>query len=311
MAKKAGKIKQQHYVPQEAHLRRWANPDSQVWEFDKTTQQARKNRTKNVAQEGYFYDITSEPDDPQPGEHLLQEVEGRFKEAVDTLLGEAETVGIRYELRSKLAPYIAVQFLRTREIRNMVVQSTDALLRQVRDAVMAQKFPDLNPDDIEVSLKASGQSLMHARLLFNEGTIGRAAAILEAHYWILGTNRTSNALYTADHPVAVHETIQDPLYSNAGIASPGGEIAFPLSPRHVLVMLERTRHERCAPFDLKCIRLEGPQVEYYNSLQVVHSTRSVISSADDFDLARKVCAANPDVCDPNRQRISVTQISRG
>jgi hypothetical protein len=94
------KVKQQHYVPR-SYLRRWANSRDQIWVIDKSTQQAFETHVKNVAQERYFYDINpehlKEPDDSQPGESLLQMVEGDFKEAVDELLGDAETVGIRPE----------------------------------------------------------------------------------------------------------------------------------------------------------------------------------------------------------------------
>ena len=47
-----------------------------------------------------------------------------------------------------------------------------------------------------------------------------------------------------------------------------------------------------------------------NSMQIVQSYQRVFASADDFDLARRVCETSPEQCDPKRERFVRSQNSR-
>ena len=51
--------------------------------------------------------------------------------------------------------------------------------------------------------------------------------------------------------------------------------------------------------------LSAEQVRDYNSLQVMRSGQRVFCGDEDFDLAREVCAAHPEIRDPNWPRVRV------
>jgi hypothetical protein len=82
-------------------------------------------------------------------------------------------------------------------------------------------------------------------------------------------------------------------------------LVFPLDSRHVLLMLERTHFADWRKHDNRGIVLSADQVRGYNGLQVMRSSQRVFCANDDFDLAREVCAAHPEVRDPNRPRVRV------
>ena len=95
------------------------------------------------------------------------------------------------------------------------------------------------------------------------------------------------------------------MRSYQGIGSPGVEIRFPLSPRHALILRERTVHQEDARLDGRPVELTPQDVANHNLQQVMQSTRQVYSLEEDFQPAAAVCARRPDICDPNREYMKV------
>jgi Protein of unknown function (DUF4238) len=129
------------------------------------------------------------------------------------------------------------------------------------------------------------------------------SAILQSHIWLVGLNHTSHGLYTSDHPVVRLPHLTHSFLGNAGLGSPGIEIALPLSSTHILFLWERRYFNAYAKLEGKCIELEEANVEHYNSAQVKQSHRQIYCAHDDFDVAREVCRRWPRVCSPDRDRV--------
>jgi hypothetical protein len=130
--------------------------------------------------------------------------------------------------------------------------------------------------------------------------------ILLDHAWIIGVNKTSTPLYTSDNPVVKWGHFKSPILSYDGFASPGIEIAFPLTPNFILLIFDRgVFPEMAARLDNKVSQLNEENVTYYNSLQVLQSFRQVYCSTRNFDLAEEMCADDPQISDLTKRRVEV------
>ena len=130
---------------------------------------------------------------------------------------------------------------------------------------------------------------------------------LRVHIWMVTLNhRAPQLLYTSDTPVVLqsHNKSIGPggVPLGVGLGSPYIEIAFPLDPKHVLIMFDRVGFKEHTYLDCRCVRLDASNISYYTSLQVLRSYRQVYAPVDDFDLARDVCERFRGVRDPGRKR---------
>src|SRR5260221_10561198 len=131
------------------------------------------------------------------------------------------------------------------------------------------------------------------------------AEILRHHIWYVGINNTPYPFWTSDNPVVRHAHNKEPFRSNWGLASPGIEIAFPLTPKYVLIMAERSYFSHYAQLEGTAYLLRKENVTFYNSMQVNDSFQQIYSSKSDFSLAVKMCRRNPELTSPNRPRVLV------
>ncbi len=128
---------------------------------------------------------------------------------------------------------------------------------------------------------------------------------LARHLWVIGINESEHPLYTSDHPVVRRGNKHVNGSPLTGANDPGIEFAFPLDSRHILLILERTHFAICAQFDRRSVRLPPEMIRDYKELQVLRSNQRIYCANDDFDLAREVCTAHPEICDPKRSRVVV------
>jgi hypothetical protein len=118
---------------------------------------------------------------------------------------------------------------------------------------------------------------------------------------VLWENLTRQPLYTSDHPVVTKAYLPVPGRSFTGLRSPGIEVAFPLSSRHLLAMYERTHFFRMAPHHERVLLLTAVDVDHYNALQVRQSHRQVYCEKDEFDQARGSAPGSPRCAPPTGQ----------
>lgn len=129
---------------------------------------------------------------------------------------------------------------------------------------------------------------------------------LNKHIWYIGVNRINKDIYTSDNPIVSIEYKFDPNISNGGIASPGIEIAYPLSNELCLIMKERIYHKIYEKYEMKYKLLSEDEIQLYNYSQVLQSYRCVFSKDNGFELAAKVLKSNPRLSDINRMRTEVS-----
>lgn len=96
-------------------------------------------------------------------------------------------------------------------------------------------------------------------------------------------NKTNGLFYTSDNPIALRGHEKTDHLHGVGLSTPGVEIAYPLSPDLILVMVDGEYHKHVQPKDRRYFeisRLEN--IMYYNSLTTFNAQRFVISMDDSF-----------------------------
>ena len=171
-----------------------------------------------------------------------------------------------------------------------------------------QREPQLPLDENSFDLEMTDKErvLTHARAVLDNELRDQIAEIIFQHYWMILENPFQTAFITSDHPVCNHGTISHPTRSMQGLASLGAEILFPLSPKHLLLIVEKRAFPHAAEIDGQMKMIDSPDnVIYYNHWQVRHAFRFLYSAVDDFSLARSMIEESPELANPRNRRVGV------
>lgn len=300
----------QHYVPQ-TYLRRFTNSAGQIWVFDKATSREFQTNVRNVGSERRFYDseeLKKITGDRQFIEKHLSNLEGLYEErssAIIDSLNADKFKEIKARDRHFLAAYMVVQMLRTKETRIMHQQMTKALfaIQQQADCTSNTEAP-LDSELIDGMSVDDFSRAVHNRSLLNAVGIQQMASILYRHIWVIQEAYQSEEFITSDHPFTKRGHITNAWRSMNGIASKGIEISFPLSPRYLLTLVERTHFAKMHIFDGRKLPLEcHDNMIYANQFQIKQSNRFIFSRNGDFSFTKLVLQEEPIHGDPNRKRI--------
>ena len=284
-------VKNQHYVPR-VYLEKFAFKGEQLHVFDKTASRSFPSSVKNVACEKFFYDIPEkylqEDAEFQVVEKHLSTMEGRFAPCRDSILSQIESGG-RFDprLKEEFADYLLLQMLRTKTHREQYLE----VGRMVQAVVRAN--PDLAKS---MELPEARISLEHVRMMFSpEFTSPMKRAIL-SHIWVIGINETEKSLYTSDSPVVRYPHVRHPLMGTNGVACVGIEIDFPLSPKHVLIVGERSYHRHMIRWENRAFPVADMNwILVLNQLQVNEAYRQVYSDQPDFSHAIELLQRFPQI----------------
>ena len=319
------RTKKQHYVPQTA-LRRFSEDGERISVFDKIRNEVRIANIRDVAQQRYFYDIPQEAIPPelegtldrQMIEHLLSGLEADFNNVVGQVIDKVSSRSIvrrflnAFLLRGKIVSrknkralcfFVALQYLRTREFRRTIqdgLEQFEAALRNRIPADQVENFFEGFRGVTDANIR-----MHHLSMMFDSEFVDGLTKMLYGHIMVIGKNLGQHSLYTSDNPMVRQPHRMHPFLGNAGIGSPGIEIAMPLSSNHILIFMERTHFAEWAKWDRKIVTLQPGHVEYYNSLQVKGCDRQVYCTEDDFDVAREFCRRWPRRCAEERRRVVV------
>ncbi len=315
-----GQHKKQHYV-QQSYLRRFSSDEKRIFVYDKVLQKSFQNAISDVAQESHFYRLPDnlktedgKPisiDDPLIVEKAFQRIESRANQDIQTLIELPAGASIPTETREDLSIFLAIQFLRTRAYRNLVVETAEKFIQALTRELIKENFGEESlkyTPKISFNDKAAG--LFQSQQIFGFVKLEEFAEVLHNHFWILLINDTGKPLYTSDNPVVIHTPLKDQLPA-VGIASPGIEIAFPLSSSRILTLADREIygfHE--SSFDGKIRELKADNVTYYNSLQVFDSERQIYCEKPNFALVEDMIKKNPDLSRTDRKRVDIKIVEK-
>ncbi len=266
-----------HYVPQ-FHLRRFAEANGRLWVWDKQNDRVFTVRPGQIAAETQFYRLTqyeADGHDPMTMEKQLAALEGEVAKITDQWLewlpnmSSLELMPIPRANRRIVALFLAVQYLRTRDMRELL----SALVKVDRGTA---------PTPQE-------ERELHTELMWNQDRIERLARRFRRSTWIFARNDTATPFMTSDNPIAFR-TVDNRQWLRTGVLSRSIYLLYPMSPRVVLYCYPRYGKFRSLirfPNAVSPVVLTDEMIESENSGQVFMASRFVISIQPQFDAERE------------------------
>jgi Protein of unknown function (DUF4238) len=142
----------------------------------------------------------------------------------------------------------------------------------------------------------------------------RAATEFAPHFankvCLLLETRMSDPFFVSDNPIALHNQNDFGPYGNLGLAVPGIEIYFPITPTLTLTFFEPSILERLDTLSrhgeelIRAAQTGGrahcanENVMFLNSLQVINASRFVMSVTKNFALATRMLEEKPHLRQP-------------
>lgn len=283
--------KKHHYVPQSL-LRGFAIPGTeQVHVFDKKAMRVYKGAIADVGAENRYNTLEIQGQSVN-AECAFNEHDTRLADLLRKLRAVGDLSCLTEDDRVQVAYAAAIQRLRVRLVRTTLAAFPQQL-RKIFEEAGAEYSPEVAPDLDENQIKA-----MSFRMLKDAERF--VPAFLKKH-WLLHTTTLEEPFWISDSPIV---TVNILPWGDTGLESRGVEIAWPISSTLVLsflcpsmsAKLERVAQKgaeylRSSP----TIRSNPDGVLFYNSLQVLQSSRYLYSATDEFRHARRILDENPAV----------------
>jgi len=312
------KTKKQHYVPR-CYLENFGVPGTyQINVYDKQSGSSRINSINDVASENYFYDVKFSDiftedlikelngigvsidnlDNEQYIEHYLAEtIEGDLSKLLSSIINKVKSITPWYiqncffiseEQKLNLSVCLAVQYIRTKSVREGMLESSDCMQQALENMNATQKLKD------SMIITKKDLKLIHGKMIFDTDNLFEMVKSFNSLVWILGINKTSKHFYTTDNPIGTKAHISHPFLSMGGLNSSGVEAFFPISPEIILIMYDGEYHKELINKDrMYWDNMVHENIEYYNSLAVMRSNRCVFSDNGDFALIEEMVKKNP------------------
>jgi hypothetical protein len=204
-------------------------------------------------------------------------------------------------LRPELAVMVALQLLRTNEQLQSMIELDEKLEKDIMGMVSKinqVRGTNFTAKDLEIAFNPAKTKLRHKMNLFDNQLLMDIAFTLANHIWVIAVNDTKIPFYTSDHPVAKKAHKTNDWRSNAGYASEGIEIVFPLTSKYVLHMYERSFHWTYTRYENQLVYAKRDHVTYCNHLQVYSSYRQVYCQVSEFDLVKTMIEEQPYLKNP-------------
>ncbi len=306
--------RKQHTVAQ-SYLKRFTADGTHIFAFNKPDGKVFNSNVVNVAQDAFFYDLpaevmikSAEAGGPkiQLMEKLLAAADNYAKKTIDDVLEEVKSRPISKDHRVALSTLMTLQFSRTPLNRQLLREGFEKGGLAIVKEMLHKRFPD-EAKHCEIGVEFDEESWVSTQVsqILDEDHMVKLAAAMQSLIWLFGVNRTIQPFYTSDHPIVRNAHCSSRGIPLTGFLAPGIEIAYPLSSKCILYMLDPRMFRKLAIMDGRLMLLDPHDIEHFNSLQVRRSFRQVYCEKDEFDQARGVCRKYPECCNPNRSRVEI------
>lgn len=281
-----------HYVPR-FYLKFFCDQSDRFWVWDKNSGKVFRTAPNKVAAGTHFYRVPQfigTEVDPLFLEKDLASLEAKASTILQICTVLLDTMEpLQYlqmddEERWVLSSFIAVQFLRTSEQRNILA------LFALKNGFYKDGFSQ------EEKLN------LHAQMLCSGGLVEDITQRLFDSIWIYARNRTATPFWTSDNPVAFKTGDNRMWLKGPGIFSSGSYVVFPITPSYVLYCKEPKYWSALSELDscLSPVDLTDEMVQHENAGQVFMATRHVLSISNEFSWANEfVKSIGTDIYAPN------------
>jgi len=331
---------QEHYVPQ-FYLRQFSTNDkkTKINVFDKRTRLIRLNQEiKKVACERYFYDIDWNNNDvikyygKQLGEkysfdnQVLEKIfETKIENPMSRIVSDLCSLPsvcnfngkrvswLNQKNKSILAQFIASQYIRSKESSIKTNQLFSVVEESIENMMIGKEYSQQITDIIESApiyqKNRSLQNIITLKMIEKELTNKEITSKLLEYIFVIGYNDSDRDFVTSDNPIAIYIPGEG---RNGGFFSKKSIINYPLSPKLVLILFEKSNFSKGGNgVSNRVILLDESTIDAMNSLQFDSSYSSVFSKSSNFDFAHKMMDSIPlDFDILNYPRVTSNQISK-
>lgn len=262
-------VKNQHYVPQ-FYLNYFANEKNKIFVYDKFDSKAFTSNARNLASEGYFYDIIN-GEMQSIEKYQNTKYEEAFSNFLPNILDKLEHQRYfklkKYE-KGEIASFLSYQYIRTKRFRE--------------ESVRLFTSPDIYNSPAHFPPQIGHFILLSDPLLLKD----IYSNLVDNYYWIFGKNSTDKLFYTSDNPFVQRESIreihiqQKKEYADFSLLS--HEIAFPLTPKFIVTFYKKKDYKNLRHFHRKIIECDEDQIDWFNNMQIMKSYRQIYSQNNDF-----------------------------
>jgi|TARA_Y100001937_G_scaffold65108_1_gene89108 hypothetical protein len=325
--------KKQHFVPQFLLKNFVQEKADRMYVFDKKKNHSFASNVKDIGHENNFYkDNVSDLGNKL--EFKLSELEACASPIIGKIIEQKSVKNLDDSEISALCLFASVQMLRTNDTRELIQSFNDILNERLNDFVHNQehrssKFIEQSSEELKSSsIQILNSQASELALKF----IDKRISLLQAP--------KGNAFYISDNPIVKHNHFPREGRGNLGIALKGIEIYFPISSSLCLSFLcsetvnemtqkvnnfKAARVLGLAPdidmsepirmvenFEKNATRILNDQnMDFCNSLQVIHSTRFIYSGKGSFLLAKDMLKTHPEISSQRKIVDASTRTARG
>lgn len=302
----------QHYVPRFLLKRFGFGKKHHVWVYDKQTDRVFQASTGRIAAERGLYDFEFQGV-PMTMEPSLAELEAKAAAIIKRLVDARSLGGLTAADRTVLAAFLAAQLVRTKATRAQFRHLGTLLARWLRESAGSDPQAMAEVNAFVGTHDEAGEQLHYAALLYH--AVRDYTPLLLAKVWTLAETAREHAFLIGDHPLAMSNNVDHGPRGSLGLAVRGIELYLPLSCDlqlclycPTLITELETEHRAAkgratklhtAPDALhqteemldcfssgRPYRVQPENVEYCNSLQILHAERYIIANRRDFDMVR-------------------------
>ncbi|NNN70803.1 DUF4238 domain-containing protein [Vibrio sp. 3-2(1)] len=308
--------KKQHYVPQFL-LRNFAlGKKKRIHIFDIKAGKYFTSHVKDTGHENNFY---HHPEDGDQMEFELGKLETQVAPIIDGIISNGSIQHLTTQESELIGLFTVVQMMRVNSLRESLTEMTEMIFEKLKgDSIasgsQAEAFlaslseQDSKTQSIEM-LKEMPQELLPYIL-------DKSLSLVKAP--------KGESFYLSDNPIVKYNNLPREHRGNLGLALKGIEVHFPISPRYCLSYLcseliddirrAVARHQSGVLMGLvppddqadaiqmldnidhkKTQVLTSANMDYHNSLQVLHCSRFVYSSTGNFQLLENMLEKDPNI----------------
>ena len=133
--------------------------------------------------------------------------------------------------------------------------------------------------------------------------------IINLFTWVIVENKTNDLFITSDNPVVRYPHFKKEEYSFSGILSFGSEIAYPLTPKFLLLFLEKEYFSNVIRRNKLIFRTKDSDIiKFYNLLQFKDSNKQLYSLNNDFNIIHEIENIYPDLLKSDSSENKITEI---
>lgn len=269
-----------HYVPR-FYLRRFCDAAGHIWAWDKKTDRVFPTSPQSVAAEHSFYyvdQLAERGRDPLMLERHFASLETEMSRATSQWLEciRGGSLGMRLPIsayeRAVAALFIALQFCRTADTRELLVQFASL------------KGGTVVSDKGHAVVSEHMRRLIHTNALWNGSVLEEFRRRLESAFWIFARNTTEIPFVTSDNPVAFRR-FDHGAWVKIGQFCSGTVVVYPLAPDVILYCYPREDPWLILePYDssTSTIAFTDKMAATENTAQPFMASRFVFSPEDDF-----------------------------